>query len=109
MKIEEDTYSSIFQALKHPIRRRILRMLREHPMTYTEILNELGIENGLLNYHLENLVELLAKGEDDKYRLSEFGEAGLSVIERVETPKSNVTQMRLLRLSSLQSIIVILY
>jgi DNA-binding transcriptional ArsR family regulator len=84
MEIEDDTYSSIFLALKHPIRRRILRMLKEHPYSYTEILNELGIDNGLLNYHLENLRELLAKGEDEKYRLSEFGEAGLSLIDRVE-------------------------
>ena len=86
LELEDDTYSSIFQALKHPIRRRILRMLNGRPMTYTEILNDLGIDNGLLNYHLENLRELLAKGEDEKYRLSEFGEAGLSLIDRVESP-----------------------
>ncbi|MBD3205872.1 helix-turn-helix domain-containing protein [Candidatus Bathyarchaeota archaeon] len=108
MGMEEDTYSSIFQALKHPIRRRILRMLNDNPMTYTEILNELGIDNGLLNYHLENLQELLAKGEDEKYRLSEFGSAGLSVIERVETPKENSLNKQLLKLNNIQSIIVIL-
>jgi len=108
MGMEEDTYSSIFQALKHPIRRRILRMLNDNPMTYTEILNELGIDNGLLNYHLENLQELLAKGEDEKYRLSEFGSAGLSVIERVETPKDSFPSKQLLKPNSLQSIVVIL-
>jgi DNA-binding transcriptional ArsR family regulator len=107
MEIEEDTYSSIFQALKHPIRRRILRMLKEHPMTYTEILNELGIENGLLNYHLENLLELLAKGEDDKYRLSEFGEAGLSVIDRVETPKVSHTKSKYLKPGNWPTLIII--
>ena len=62
-------------------------MLKGQPLSYTEILNELGIENGLLNYHLDNLRELLTKGEDEKYRLSEFGEAGLSVIDRVEIPR----------------------
>jgi hypothetical protein len=82
-------------------------MLKERPMTYTEVLNELGIENGLLNYHLENLVELLAKGEDDKYRLSEFGEAGLSLIERVEEPvNSQVSSGTLEKLRIWQPIII---
>src|SRR4030043_11531 len=108
MELEEDTYSSIFKALKHPIRRRILRMLNEQPRTYTEILNELGIDNGLLNYHLENLRELLAKGDDEKYRLSEFGRAGLSVIERVETPKNSFVRPSFLRIDSLPSILIIL-
>ena len=52
MELEEDTYSSIFNALKHPIRRRILRIIEDKPTTYTEIQNQLSIDNGLLNYHL---------------------------------------------------------
>jgi hypothetical protein len=83
-------------------------MLKEHPMTYTEILNELGIENGLLNYHLENLVELLAKGEDDKYRLSEFGEAGLSVIDRVEAPRVSHTKSKYFKPSNSPMLLIIL-
>lgn len=89
MGTEESTYSSIFQALKHPIRRRILRMLDHQPLTYTEILTELGVDNGLLNYHLENLTELLRKEDDGRYRLSGFGYAGLSVLEKVENPASD--------------------
>ena len=108
MGMEEDTYSSIFQALKHPIRRRILRMLNDNPMTYTEVLNELGIDNGLLNYHLENLQELLAKGEDEKYRLSEFGKAGLSVIEKVEIPKESHTKLNLFKPDNLPTLLIIL-
>jgi DNA-binding transcriptional ArsR family regulator len=108
MEIEDDTYTSIFQALKHPIRRRILRMLKEHPYTYTEILSELGIDNGLLNYHLENFKDLLTKGDDERYRLSKFGEAGLSVIDRVETPKEKTVKTTLLDTSNLQSIVIIL-
>jgi len=36
--MEEETYSLIFTSLKHPIRRRILRMLADKPLTYSEIL-----------------------------------------------------------------------
>lgn len=86
MDFEEDTYSSIFLALKHPVRRRILRMLKESPATYTQILNKLSVETGFLNYHLDNLSGLVSKGEDDKYFLSQFGEAALALITRVEAP-----------------------
>jgi len=44
MDFEEDTYTAIFSALKHPIRRKILRMLEVEPATYTEMMNALGIE-----------------------------------------------------------------
>lgn len=96
MDAEEDTYSTIFNALRHPIRRRILKMLSEHPATYTEILNSLRIDNGLLNYHLENLRELVAKIED-RYTLSEYGRAALLLTKRIEDPVKDrkLTELRL--------------
>ena len=89
MDFEEDTYTAIFSALKHPIRRKILRMLEMAPATYTEIMNALGIETGLLNYHLESLSALLAKNDEGRYHLSDFGEAALSLTRRVEEPVSD--------------------
>lgn len=86
MSSEEDTYNTIFHALKHPIRRRILRQLESKPATFTALLDELEIDNGLLNYHLNNLNELITKGPDEKYRLSEFGTATLSLTRRIEEP-----------------------
>jgi DNA-binding transcriptional ArsR family regulator len=86
MSFEEDTYSRIFAALKHPVRRRILSILNEEPLTYTELLNRLNVETGFLNYHLENLSELISKNEEGRYRLSEFGEAAQSLTARVEAP-----------------------
>ena len=80
MDLEEDTYDKIFQALKHPIRRRILRELESQPATFTELLKSLGIDNGLLNYHLNNLNELITKSEGEKYSLSEDTE----IIESLE-------------------------
>jgi DNA-binding transcriptional ArsR family regulator len=86
MGYEEDTYTAVFSALKHPARRMMLRMLGEAPSTYTEILNALGVETGLLNFHLESLGELVAKGEDGRYRLSEFGASALNLMRGVEEP-----------------------
>ncbi len=93
MSEEDDTYSTIFTALKHPLRRRILRRLQTSPATYTELLNELSIENGLLNYHLENIKELLTKMEDGRYTLNEFGKAGVQLLQRVEEPITIKAQM----------------
>jgi len=90
MGFEEDTYTTIFKAMQHPIRRRILRMISEKPSTYTEIQRDLNIDNGLLNYHLEALSSLINKNEEEKYTLSDFGKATASLIRGVEEP-SKVT------------------
>ncbi|MBS7629954.1 winged helix-turn-helix transcriptional regulator [Candidatus Bathyarchaeota archaeon] len=85
MDPEEDTYTVIFSSLKHPIRRKILRILNESPSTYTELLKSLGLETGVLNYHLDSLRDLLMKS-DDKYGLSEYGKAAINLITNVEEP-----------------------
>jgi len=81
---EEEYYSTVFVALKHPIRRRILRMLHEKPRSFSEILAELKIESAHLTYHIETLGELLHKNENGKYALSFVGEAAVSMMYRVE-------------------------
>ena len=83
-KIEEETYSLIFTSLKHPIRRRILRMLADTPMTFSEILESLTIDSGHLNYHLESLGDLVLHPKDGKYLLSSFGAAAVRLMGGVE-------------------------
>jgi DNA-binding transcriptional ArsR family regulator/uncharacterized coiled-coil protein SlyX len=81
---DEEPYSTIFASLKHPIRRRILRMLSKQPMSFMEMVEVLGVSNSFLTYHLENLGELLGKTEDGKYKLSSFGEAANATMIKVE-------------------------
>ena len=107
MGFEEDTYTTIFKAMQHPIRRRILRMISEKPSTYTEIQRDLNIDNGLLNYHLEALSSLINKNEEEKYTLSEFGRAGLGLIQRVEEPVINMPRKRQSVLINMLSIAII--
>ncbi len=90
MSTEEDTYNIIFKAMQHPIRRRILRTLSEAPSTYTDIQRTLNIDNGLLNYHLDNMRDLITKNEEEKYTLSEFGRATLNLVRGVEEPASSL-------------------
>jgi hypothetical protein len=81
---EEEIYSTIFSSLKHPQRRKILRMLSATSMSFSELLEELNISSSHLTYHLENLGELVVKSENGKYRLSSFGEASVATMRGVE-------------------------
>jgi len=80
----EDTYSAMFSSLRHPARRKILKMLSEKEMTFSQMLDELGIPGSHLTYHLENLSEFIVKMEDGKYKLSSVGEASCSVMKGAE-------------------------
>ncbi len=79
-KIEEEPYSLIFKTLKHPLRRKILRMLAEKPRSYSEILEALAIDSGHLSYHIENLGDIIARTKDEKYALSTIGQAAVKLI-----------------------------
>ena len=81
---EEETYSIMFSSLRHPARRKILRMLSERTMTFSQMLEELAIPSSHLTYHLENLGELVTKNGDGKYKLSSFGKASVSMMRSAE-------------------------
>ena len=83
---DEETYSVIFASLKHPLRRKILRILASGPKSFTDILQEIDIESAHLSYHLEGLGGLLKKTDESKYVLSDLGRAGLSLMTRIEEP-----------------------
>jgi hypothetical protein len=90
----EEIYSIMFSSLKHPVRRKILRVLADKTMTFSEMLEILGISSSNLTYHLENLGELVSKDESGVYRLSTFGQASVSTMKIVEEapqvqPKKN--------------------
>ncbi len=81
---EDEIYSTMFTSLKHPARRKVLRLLAAKPMTFMEMVETMGISTSHLTYHLESLGELISKSEDGKYRLSNFGEATVGAMKSVE-------------------------
>jgi hypothetical protein len=88
----EETYSIMFSSLKHPARRKILKMLSEKSMTFSQMLDKLEIPGSHLTYHLETLGEFLVKMEDGKYKLSSFGEASVSMMKGAEEVASIPTK-----------------
>jgi len=86
---DDEPYSTIFTSLKHPVRRKVLRMLSEKPRSFSEMLGAFKVSSSHLTYHLENLGELVSKTDDGKYKLSAFGEAAVATMSKVEeTPKA---------------------
>ena len=94
---EEEPYSILFSSLRHPARRKILRMLSEKPRNFSTILDALGISSSNLTYHLENLGELVTKMEDGSYKLSTFGKVAVITMRGVEEAPDTLPK----RLSSL--------
>lgn len=92
--MEDETYSLIFTSLKHPIRRRILRMLADNPLMFSEIQETLRIDSGHLNYHLVNLGELIYNIKNGHYCLSSFGRAAVKLMGGVEEHASVSSQRR---------------
>ncbi len=80
---KEEIYSTMFSSLKHPARRKILRILSEKPLTFSEMLELLGVSSSNLTYHLESLGELVTQ-ENGMYKLSTFGSAAVSTMKIVE-------------------------
>lgn len=84
---EDETYSLIFSSLKHPVRRKILRILANGPRTFSGVLGQVDVESSHLSYHLENLNGLIKK-QNNEYSLSSVGRAAVSLMSKVEEPAS---------------------
>ena len=84
--LSEKELSQIFNLLKHPLRRGILKQLSKSPQAYSQILKNLNIpESSILNYHLREMDDLLIKkNANGKYILNEIGEICLQLILRVK-------------------------
>ena len=80
----ETIYSTMFSSLKHPARRKILRMLSEKPLPFSKLLEAIEVSSSHLTYHLESLGELISKTQAGEYKLSTFGEAAVNTMRIVE-------------------------
>jgi hypothetical protein len=59
-------------------------MLANKPMTFMEMVEELGVSSPNLTYHLESLGELISKMDNDQYKLSSFGLATINAMKGIE-------------------------
>jgi predicted transcriptional regulator len=86
-KPNDEVESVIFQALAHPMRRTIITMLETKPngATYTELITELGLPTGKMNYHLEQLEGLIERNMEHRYILTPLGKKALNQLKQLKT------------------------
>ncbi len=78
----EDVEELIIQGLGHRERRNILKIISVAPQgaIYSDILGELGLNTGRMNYHLKQLEGLVERNGDRRYRLTPLGKRALTVL-----------------------------
>jgi predicted transcriptional regulator len=86
MNQNEQIENVTFQALAHPTRRTIIRIVesRNQGISYTELITELGMSTGKLNYHLEQLKGLIEKNSNQRYILTPFGKKTVEHLNLIE-------------------------
>jgi DNA-binding transcriptional ArsR family regulator len=84
-KDESTRRAELFDILAHPVRIRILKMLQQNPMSFSELKRALGIESsGHLQYHLEKLCDLVKQDAYGKYIMSDDAKEVMRFTEIVE-------------------------
>jgi len=78
----DSSRAELFEALGHPTRVKILRTLRERPMSFSELKRETGIESsGHLQFHLGKLSSLVKTDSVGNYALTDEGRDALHVAQ----------------------------
>jgi predicted transcriptional regulator len=86
MNQNEQIENVTFQALAHPTRRTIIKIVesKNQGVSYTELNTELGISTGKLNYHLDQLKGLIEKNNNQHYMLTPFGKKATEHLNLIE-------------------------
>jgi predicted transcriptional regulator len=80
--MKEDVEEIILQGIDHIERRNILRIIGSSTegVIYSEILHELSMNTGKLNYHLKLLEGLIERDEQRRYHLTKLGKKALMIL-----------------------------
>ena len=78
--------AELFEAIAHPARIRILKILEKQPSSFASLKRQLGIDSsGNLDFHIKKLGELVTVRADGLYGLTSAGKEALLSIDVVET------------------------
>jgi hypothetical protein len=86
-KVEE----IIIQALGHPERRNIIEILgtSKENVSYSEILGEIGLNTGKMNYHLKLLEGVIERDRNRRYTLTPIGKKAFMILNSMTTDLEN--------------------
>lgn len=80
--LREGVEEAVLQALGHRERRNILEVVASSGdgVLYSDILHELGMNTGKLNYHLKLLEGVIEKDDSRRYRLTDLGARAVGLL-----------------------------
>jgi hypothetical protein len=81
----------IIQALGHPERRNIIEILgtSKENISYSEILGEIGLNTGKMNYHLKLLEGIVERDKNRRYTLTPIGKKAFIILNSMTTDLEN--------------------
>ena len=84
-RLAKEAEEIILQGIGHEERRNILKIIGGAPegVIYSDILNELQLNTGKLNYHLKLLEGLIERDNDRHYRLTKLGIKSIMVLNSI--------------------------
>ncbi|MGA2663603.1 MAG: winged helix-turn-helix domain-containing protein [Nitrososphaerales archaeon] len=102
--------AEVFEALGHPVRIRILRILETGPLGFNELKKAVGIESsGHLQFHLGKLSHLVSTDASGAYALTEDGKEALRIIDLSRNESGGAASgRRVLRAPALKAIVACL-
>ena len=81
--------AELFEALGHPTRIKMLQVLSDSPLGFSDLKRKVGIEsNGLVSFHLSKLNGLVNTTPDGSYALSDEGREALRIITANDSLKN---------------------
>lgn len=84
-EIEVADSAELFEAISHPVRIKILKILEKQPASFGFLKRQLDIESsGNLDHHLKKLGQLIAVRQDGLYGLTDAGKEALLSIQAIE-------------------------
>ena len=92
----------ILQGIGHEERRNILKIISSAPegVIYSEILHELRLNTGKLNYHLKLLEGLIERDDQRHYHLSTLGKKAVSTLDNMT---EDLDEEELIRVSEVKT------
>jgi len=87
----DDVEDIIIQALGHPERRNIIEILgvSSGGVSYSEILGEIGLNTGKMNYHLKLLEGVIERDNNRRYRLTPIGRKAFMILNSMTEDLEN--------------------
>jgi DNA-binding transcriptional ArsR family regulator len=85
-----DDSAELFEAIAHPTRIKILKILEKEPSTFASLKRQLDLDSsGNLDHHLKKLGSLIIMQSDGFYGLTEAGKKALASVGAVEEWKES--------------------